>query len=104
MNSLPAATELLDKSSEDLDRSDWSSSPGPMPNGDGNGAVLMSAGIMFGGLLAAPAVAWQGKTFEPKNGFLRNKVTPFRFRASPTTPLSVAQSAVDSCPAPGICR
>jgi hypothetical protein len=83
MNSLPTATELLAKSSEDLDRLFRSSPPGPVPDGDGLGTVLIATGGGLGRLLAraALAVAWQGKVFDAKSGLLRNKVTPLRIRA-----------------------
>lgn len=90
MSSLPAATELLDKSSGDLDRLYWSSSSGPMPDGDGNGTVLIATGTMLGRIIvqASRAVARQGKVFEAKNGILCNKVSPFRARAISASPTS----------------
>ena len=83
MHSLPTAAELLGTSGEDLDRLFRSSPPGPVPDGDGLGTVLIAPGGGPGRLLAraARAVAWQGKVFDAERGLLRNKVTLLRVRA-----------------------
>lgn len=74
---------LLHMSQEELDELYRSSSPGAIPTGDAQGLALLLPGTAVGRLATRLAflLFWQGKVFNPENGDLKNKVSPFGIRA-----------------------
>lgn len=57
--------------------------PGAVPVGDTLGLALLFPGWPLGHFVRALAriLLWQGKVFDPQAGDLKNKVSPFGFRA-----------------------
>ena len=74
---------LTHMSQEELDELYRNSSPGPIPTGDARGLALILPGTAIGRLATRLAyfLFWQGKVFNPTNSDLKNKVSPFGFRA-----------------------
>ena len=56
---------------------------GEIPRGEAKGTVIVDPGTELSEIAAkvAHAVIWQGKVFDPDQGELRNKVTPFGVQA-----------------------
>ena len=76
------AQDLLSLSREELDELYRNSPVGKIPTGDTRGtAIVMPRGF---GKIATPLVrllAWQGKVFNPVQGDLKNKISPFGFKS-----------------------
>lgn len=76
------AQDLLSLSQEELDELYRNSPVGQIPTGDTRGtAIVMPRGF---GKLATPLIrllAWQGKVFNPVEGDLKNKISPFGFKS-----------------------
>ena len=70
-------------SPEQLDELFGRSEAGPVPDGEGTGTALACSGTWLAVLLAwlARWFWWQGKVFRAKDGFLKNRVTPFSLLA-----------------------
>ena len=76
------AQDLLSLSQAELDELYLNSPLGEIPTGDTRGtAILMPRGF---GKIATPLIRlliWQGKVFNPAQGDLKNKVSPFGFKS-----------------------
>jgi hypothetical protein len=75
--------QLLRMSPEQLDALFGASEPGPLPQGEATGTAIVCAGSCWAKIFAwlARWFLWQGKVFDPQTGYLKNRVTPFGFRA-----------------------
>jgi hypothetical protein len=75
--------QLLKMTSSQLDDIFTRSPAGEIPDGEGKGTALMVEGTIFTPELASfiNHFAWQGKDFDAKAGFLRNKITSFGIAA-----------------------
>ncbi len=76
-------TQLLDMSQEQLDELFRNSPPGAIPQGEGDGTVIIATGTQLTEVAARflRFFAWQGKVFNPERGDLRNEITPFGIQA-----------------------
>ena len=75
--------QLLGMSQKELDDLFTSSQPGDIPNGEANGTAIIAPGTTYSEEVASfiNHFAWQGKTFDAKNGTLRNRILPFGLNA-----------------------
>lgn len=78
-----AGSDLLGKSQAELDDLFRTSPAGEIPRGEARGTVIVDPGTELAEIAAkvAHSMIWQGKVFDPDNGELRNKVTPFGIKA-----------------------
>jgi hypothetical protein len=78
-----AVTQLLDMNQEQLDDLFRNSPAGPIPQGEGDGTVIIATGTQLSEIAARflRFFAWQGKIFNPERGDLRNEITPFGIQA-----------------------
>jgi len=76
-------SDLIGKTQVELDDLFRTSPAGEIPRGEARGTVIVDPGTQLGEIAAkvAHAMIWQGKVFDPDNGELRNKVTPFGIKA-----------------------
>jgi hypothetical protein len=76
-------TQLLDMNQEQLDELFRNSPAGPIPQGEGDGTVIIATGTQLTEVAARflRFFAWQGKIFNPERGDLRNEITPFGIQA-----------------------
>ena len=74
-----SGSDLLGMTQQQLDDLFRNSPPGEIPRGEAEGTVIVDPGTEVSEVVAkvAHAVAWQGKVFDPDDGVLRNRVTPF---------------------------
>ena len=74
---------LLKMTQADLDALFEASTPGPIPDGEGQGTAIVAPGTAFTPEIAAfiNLFAWQGKVFDAKAGLLRNRILPFGLNA-----------------------
>jgi hypothetical protein len=88
--------DLLNMSARELDVLFRASPAGPIPDGDGDGTVLMLTGTPLARLASALAhpLLWQGKVVDGSHGKALNKITPLRLRAVDAT-VTVGPSWVD---------
>jgi hypothetical protein len=77
------ARQLLGMSQAELDALFSAHEAGPIPDGEAEGAAIISPGTIFSPEIAAAIniFAWKGKVFDAKAGFLRNKILPFGLKA-----------------------
>src|SRR5215470_410236 len=74
--------ELLRMSPADLDALFAESPPGPIPNGEAKGlAIVDPGGADAPGFAKIASRLWQGKVFDAEHGTLRNRITPFGWKA-----------------------
>jgi hypothetical protein len=76
-------TQLLAMSQADLDDLFKKSPAGPIPDGPAKGTAIIAPGTKFSHEIAEAInfFAWQGKTFDAKNGTLTNKISALGFNA-----------------------
>jgi hypothetical protein len=76
-------TQLLDMNQEQLDELFRNSPAGPIPQGEGDGTVIIATRTQLTEVAARflRFFAWQGKVFNPERGDLRNEITPFGIQA-----------------------
>lgn len=68
---------LLHCSQRELDELFAAATPGPMPDGEGEGTVIIATGTPLTGLVApALRLLWQGKILDRDGGTLKNRITP----------------------------
>ena len=77
------AQQLLRLSKRQLDDLFANSPAGGIPDGEGVGTALLCPGTFFGRILACLArwFFWQGDIFHAREGYLRSRISPFRFQA-----------------------
>jgi hypothetical protein len=70
--------QLMQMTSAELDDLFSKSPPGDIPDGEGKGTALIAEGTKFTKEIAEfiNHFAWQGKIFDAKTGFLKNKILP----------------------------
>jgi len=75
--------QLLKMSQAELDALFTSSSAGEIPNGEARGTAIVAPGTTYSAEIAQfiNHFAWQGKTFDAKQGTLRNRILPFGLNA-----------------------
>ena len=75
--------ELLKMTDAQLDELFGASEAGEIPDGQAKGTAIIAAGTSFSAEIAevVSLFAWQGKTFDAKKGFLRNRILPFGLSA-----------------------
>ena len=74
--------DLLLMSRRELDALFTNSPAGSIPDGEGDGTLIIASGSPLARVAAAIArLAWQGKVFDATQGRLMNRVTPFGVRA-----------------------
>ncbi len=77
------AVRLLELPARELDALFAASPAGPTPQGEASGTAIVWPGHIWARLIAwfARWFLWQGKVFEPSEGCLRNRITPFSLTA-----------------------
>ncbi len=75
--------QLLTMSQAQLDALFTNSPTGEIPSGEGKGTAIVAPGTTYTAEIAEfiSHFAWQGKTFDAKNGLLRNRISPFGLNA-----------------------
>jgi hypothetical protein len=75
--------ELLTMNDTQLDELFTNGTVGDIPDGQAEGTAIIANGTAFSAEIAAIVnlFAWQGKTFDAKNGVLRNRITHFGLNA-----------------------
>jgi hypothetical protein len=75
--------QLLKMSQAELDTLFTNSTPGEIPDGEAKGTAIVAPGTTYSMDIAGVInhFAWQGKTFDAKNGVLRNRITSLGFNA-----------------------
>jgi hypothetical protein len=75
--------QLLEMSSADLDKLFSSSPSGDIPSGAAKGTAIIAPGTIFNAAIAEfiTLFTWQGKTFDPQKGLLRNRILPIGLNA-----------------------
>ena len=70
--------QLLKMTTAQLDELFTKSPPGDIPDGDAQGTALIAEGTPYTAEIAKfiNHFAWQGKIFDAKGGFLKNKILP----------------------------
>jgi hypothetical protein len=78
-----AVEDLLKMSQAELDALFTASEPGPIPDGQSDGTAIIAPGTAFTPEIAAAInlFAWQGKVFDAKAGYLRNRILPISIDA-----------------------
>ena len=76
-------SQLLKMSQAELDTLFTNSTPGDIPNGEARGTAIVAPGTTYSMDIASMInnFAWQGKTFDAKNGVLRNRITALGLNA-----------------------
>jgi hypothetical protein len=76
-------SQLLKMSQAELDTLFTNSTPGDIPNGEARGTAIVAPGTTYSMDIASMinTFAWQGKTFDAKNGVLRNRITALGLNA-----------------------
>lgn len=74
---------LLKLTSSQLDDLFKQAEAGPIPDGPAKGTAIIAPGTNFSDEIAEliSVFAWQGKTFDAKHGFLRNRILPLGLNA-----------------------
>jgi hypothetical protein len=74
---------LLKMSASDLDALFSSSPSGNIPAGPAKGTAIIASGTVFGPEIAEfiNLFVWQGKTFDPQKGVLKNRILPLGLSA-----------------------
>jgi len=72
-----AVADLLKMTQAELDALFSSVEAGPIPNGQADGTAIIAPGTRYSHEIAkmVSVFAWQGKVFDAKAGYLRNRVT-----------------------------
>jgi hypothetical protein len=75
--------QLLQMKFPDLDTLFGSSAAGDIPNGPAKGTAIVASGTNFSPEIAEfiNLFVWQGKTFDAKDGVLRNRILPIGLNA-----------------------
>jgi len=75
--------QLLQMTSVQLDQLFSSSPAGDIPDGSAKGTAIVASGTVFSPEIAEfiSLFVWQGKTFDAKNGVLRNRILPIGLNA-----------------------
>src|SRR4051812_14604491 len=75
--------KLLKMSQAELDALFTQSDAGPIPDGQADGTAIVAPGTAFSPEIArfVGIFAWQGKVFDARAGFLRNRIGPFGLNA-----------------------
>jgi hypothetical protein len=75
--------EMLRMSQAQLDDLFTQSPVGEIPNGEAKGTAIVAPGTTYTQDIAdfINHFAWQGKVFDPGNGVLRNRISPFGLNA-----------------------
>jgi hypothetical protein len=75
--------QLFKMTSDQLDELFGKSPPGDIPNGEGKGTALIAEGTKYSPEIAEfiNHFAWQGKVFDAKAGFLKNRILPLGIEA-----------------------
>lgn len=75
--------QLLTMTQDNLDALFKEHDAGPIPDGEANGTAIIAPGSSFSKEIATLInhFAWQGKVFDAKAGFLKNRILPFGFNA-----------------------
>ncbi|HET6377916.1 MAG TPA: hypothetical protein VFG05_06365 [Methylocella sp.] len=75
--------QLLKMSQKELDDLFAASEAGPIPDGQADGTAIVAAGTSFTDEIAKfiNLFAWQGKVFDAKAGYLKNRIGPFGLNA-----------------------
>jgi hypothetical protein len=94
------APDLLDLTQDELDALFRQATPGPVPDGEGEGTALIAPGsdISEPAALLAHLFAWKGKVFDSEKRQLVNEVGPFGHLAVPAR-IYLGQSWFDDQPA-----
>ncbi|HXW70450.1 MAG TPA: hypothetical protein VEK34_03245 [Methylocella sp.] len=77
------AAQLLEMSQTQLDDLFSASEPGPIPDGQADGTAIIAPGTRYSQEIATLInhFAWQGKVFDSKAGYLKNRIGPFGLNA-----------------------
>src|SRR5215468_10087440 len=77
------AARLLQMSQQELDDLFGALQVGPIPDGEADGMAIIAPGKPYSQEIATLInyFAWQGKIFDSKAGFLKNRIGPFGFNA-----------------------
>jgi hypothetical protein len=77
------STQLFQLSQKELDDLFSASQVGPLPDGEADGTAIIAAGKPYSQEIATLInyFAWQGKIFDSKAGFLKNRIGPFGLNA-----------------------
>jgi hypothetical protein len=75
--------QLLKMSQAELDDLFKASPAGPIPDGQADGTAIIAPGAVYSAEIAAFVnhFAWQGKVFDAKAGYLKNRILPFGLNA-----------------------
>ncbi|HET6374726.1 MAG TPA: hypothetical protein VFF88_01625 [Methylocella sp.] len=75
--------QLLKMSQKELDDLFTASEAGPIPDGQADGTAIVAAGTSYTDEIAKfiNLFAWQGKVFDAKAGYLKNRIGPFGLNA-----------------------
>ena len=77
------SAQLLQMGQKQLDDLFSASQVGPIPDGEADGMAIIAAGTRYSQEIATLInyFAWQGKVFDSKAGFLKNRIGPFGLNA-----------------------
>ena len=75
--------DLLKMSQAQLDELFTNSPPGDIPEGQADGTAIVAPGTTYTKEIAdfVSVFAWQGKVFDSKKGYLKNRILPFGLNA-----------------------
>jgi hypothetical protein len=75
--------QLLQMTQKQLDDLFSASEAGPIPDGQADGTAIIAPGTTYSAEIATIInhFAWQGKVFDAKAGYLKNRIGPFGFNA-----------------------
>jgi hypothetical protein len=75
--------QLLGMKQAELDDLFTASEAGPIPDGQAEGTAIIAPGAVYSAEIAKiiNLFAWQGKVFDAKAGFLKNRIGPFGLNA-----------------------
>jgi hypothetical protein len=78
-----SVADLLKMTQAELDALFSSVEAGPIPDGQADGTAIISPGTRYSAEIAKMVgiFAWQGKVFDAKAGYLRNRVSAFGIHA-----------------------
>src|SRR4051812_45649274 len=75
--------QLLKMTQTELDDVFKAAEAGPIPDGPADGTAIVAPGTAWSGEIATLInfFAWQGKVFDSKGGYLKNRILPLGFNA-----------------------
>jgi hypothetical protein len=75
--------QLLTMTQQELDKLFTASEAGPIPDGQADGTAIIAPGTVYSPQIAAfiNHFAWQGKVFDAKAGYLKNRIPAFGINA-----------------------